>query len=121
MSTIVILSPVIIGSWPVISSAIAAAAVGMGLTVKEAVQEANAQVEVNLEQVVEVEVENSEILAGQVATGQEMVLTKDGITLRITRDDRGQCKVCAEGKGYAKAELKRFAEEFTQKMTQCFV
>ena len=31
------------------------------------------------------------------------------------------CKVCAEGKGYTKAELEQVAEEFTQKVVQCFV
>ena len=48
-------------------------------------------------------------------------MTKDGVTLKVTRDARGQCKVCAEGIGHSKAELKRTAEEFTQKLTQCFV
>jgi len=121
MSTIIILTPVIIGSWPVITAAVAAAAVGMGLNVNEAMQENRAEVEVEADQLVEVELENSEVLASQVASGKSMVLTKDGITLRITRDERGQCKICAEGKGYSKTELKAFAEEFSQKVTQCFV
>lgn len=121
MSTIIILTPVIIGSWPAISAAIAAAAIGIGLSVKEEVQESCQEVEVDTNQVVEVELDNSEVLASQVASGKTMVLTKDGITLRITRDERGQCKICAEGKGYSKIELKQFAEEFGQKVTQCFI
>jgi hypothetical protein len=121
MSTVIILAPVIIGSWPVIAAAATAAAAGLGLTAKEALREACQENEVDTNQAVEVELENSEILASQVASGKEFVMTKDGITLKVTRDARGQCKVCAEGTGHSKAELKRTAEEFTQKLTQCFV
>lgn len=121
MSTVIILTPIIIGSWPVISAAVAAAAVGLGLNVKEKLHEACQETVVENDQVVEVELENSEILASQVASGKEIVLTKDGVMLRVTRDARGHCKVCAEGKGYSKTELKQFAEEFMQKLTQCFV
>ena len=121
MSTIVILTPVIIGSWPVISAAVTAAAVGLGLNVKEKVQEICQEIGVDENQSVEVELENSEVLTGQVASGKEMVLTKDGITLRVSRDARGHCKICAEGKGYSKTELKRFAKEFSEKLTQSFV
>ena len=121
MSTIILLTPVIIGSWPVITAAVTAAAVGMGLNVKEKIQETCQETEVDTNQSVEVELENSEVLASQVASGNEMVLTKDGITLRVIRDARGRCKICAEGKGHSKVELKLFAEEFAQNVTQSFV
>jgi hypothetical protein len=122
MSTVIILTPVIIGSWPLITAAVTAAAAGLGLTVKQAVDEELQENAVqNTNQAVEVELENSEVLASQVATGKTMVLTKDDITIKVTRDARGRCKVCAEGTGYSKAELKQLAEEFTQKLTQCFV
>jgi len=121
MSTVIVLTPVIIGSWPLIMAAATAAAAGLGLNVHDKVKEALNEEEVDTNQAVEVELENSEVLASQVASGKELVLTKDGMTLKITRDARGQCKVCAEGAGYSKTELKRMAEEFTQKLTQCFV
>jgi hypothetical protein len=121
MSTIIVLTPLIIGSWPLISAAVTAAAVGLGMNVNQVVQEIRQENKAEVDQIVEIELENSEVLASQVASGKEMVLTKDGITIRISRDARGKCKICAEGKGYSKAELKGFAEEFTQKLTQCFV
>ena len=122
MSTVIILTPVIIASWPAITAAVAAAAVGLGLNVKEKVmEECQVSVDSKTDQAVEVELENSEVLTSGVASGKEIVLTKDGVTLRVTRDARGRCKVCAEGKGYSKVELKQLAEEFTQKLTQCFV
>lgn len=122
MSTVIILTPIIIGGWPLITTAVAAAAAGLGMTVKESVQEAlQENVVDNTNQAVEVELENSEVLTSQVTSGKELVLTKDGLTIRVSRDERGQCKICAEGVGYTKKELKRMAEEFSQKLSQCFV
>ncbi len=120
MSTVLILTPVIIGSWPAITAAVAGAAAALGLAVthsaKESVEQANAEVE----QSVEVELAQSQVLAQSMATGKEIVLTKDNVELRVSRDQRGRCVVCAKGLGYSKAELKQMAEEFTQKLTQCF-
>ena len=123
MSTVVILTPIIIGSWPTITAAVAGAATALGLalkeTVKEEVKQANEQA--NVEQQVEIALSESEVLAQSMATNKEIVLTKGNIELRVRRDERGRCTVCAKGKGHSKAELKQMAEQFTQKMTQCFV
>ena len=120
MSTIIILSPVIIGAWPVITAAVTAAAAGLGLNIAEQVHESN-KVEVEGAVEVEVDIANSEVVTESVAAGKELVLTsQEGITLRVTRDERGQCKVCAYGKGFSKVELKAYAEQFMQKLIQCY-
>lgn len=121
MGIVIILTPIVIGSWPIISAAVTAAAAGLGLNVSEKIRQSLHEVESTSEQVVEVELENSQILAESVASGKELVLTKDGITLRVMRDVRGQCKICASGKGYTETELKLVAEEFSQKVSQCFI
>jgi hypothetical protein len=121
MGIVIVLTPVVIGSWPIITAAVTAAAAGLGLTVSEEVLEALHQEQQNTEQQVEVELEESQVLAENVASGKELVLTKEGITLKVTRDARGQCKICASGKGYTQAELKQLAEQFSQKVAQCFV
>jgi len=117
MSTVIVLTPVIIASWPTITAAVAAAAVGLGLTVKE---EICSEQESQIENQAEIELENSEVLAKGMAVDKEMVLTRGEITIRVRRDQRGQCRICAEGKGHTKAELKQIAEEFAQKLTQCY-
>ena len=66
------------------------------------------------------ELAESEVLAKSMATGKEIVLTRENLTLRVTRDERGRCVVCASGKGLSKVELKQKAEEFTQKLTQVY-
>ncbi len=121
MSTVVILTPIIISSWPAITAAVAGAAAGLGLMVKESVKEAVQEAEVEVEQSVEVELADSEVIAENLATSKEIVLTKADLKIRVGRDERGRCTVCATGKGRSKAELKQIAEDFAQKMTQCFV
>lgn len=117
MSTVIVLTPVIIGSWPTITAAVAAAAAGLGLAVREEVRKEQA---VEVENHAEVELENSEVVAKGMAAGKELVLTKGEITIRVRRDERGQCRVCAEGKGHTRAELKQIAEEFSQKLVQSY-
>ena len=56
----------------------------------------------------------------EVALEKEIVLTRAEVTIRVRRDERGRCIVCAEAKGRTKAELKQIAEEFSQKLAQCY-
>ena len=124
MSAILILTPLIVGAgWPAITAAAAGAAVALGLTVRSTAKEeaASAEENVQVKNSVEVEVKNSEVLQN-VATEQQIVLkAQDGVEVRVKRDARGRCVVCASGQGKSKAELQAFAERFTERMTQCFV
>jgi hypothetical protein len=120
MSTVIMLTPIIIASWPTITAAVVGAASALGLVVRETAKEELKQQQA-IEESVEVEVANSEVIAKNMAIDKEMVLTKGNIELRVSKDERGRCRVCAKGKGHTKAELKEMAEQFTQKMTQCFV
>lgn len=121
MSAVLVLTPVIISSWPIIATAVAGAASAMGMMIKESVKEMAKESQTETYRSVEVELSESEVLAESMATDQEIVLTKGTIELRVKRDERGRCSVCAKGVGHSDAELKQVAEEFTQKLTQCFV
>jgi hypothetical protein len=124
MSAIIILTPIIIGGWPAISAAAAGAASAIGLllgqSVKDKVKDELRQKAMNVQKV-EIELADSEVLAKDLAREKEIVLTKGDIEIRVSRDERGHCKVCAKGAGHSEAELKELAEEFVQKMTQCFI
>jgi len=116
------LAPVIISNWPAITVAVAGAASALGFTIKQAAEEALKQGQPGeAEQSVEVELADSQVLAQGLATDQKVVLTKGPVQIVVQRDARGRCKVCASGKGQSKAQLKQAAEEFTQKLTQCFI
>ena len=123
MSTVLILTPIIIGGWPTISAAAAGAAAALGFTMQKVAVELlhGTKVQEKVQNSVEVEVAESEIVAQNLAVNQQIVLTKGDIRLTLERDARGRCKVCASSQGHAKAQLQQAAEEFTQKLTQCFV
>jgi ABC-type transporter MlaC component len=121
MSAIVILTPVIIGSWPVITAAVAGAAAAMGMTVSESVRESINEKEKVEAKTVEVELEHSEVVAKNLSADKEMVVNKGDIELRIKRDQKGRCTVCAKGKGHSDAEFKAVAKEFGEKLTQVYI
>ncbi|MHC4737655.1 MAG: hypothetical protein ACYS9Y_01995 [Planctomycetota bacterium] len=108
MGAVLILTPVIIGSWPAITTAVAGAAAAMGLMVSESVKETLNQGQSDAEQTVELELSDSEVLAESMATDQEIVLTKGAIELRVKRDERGRCSVCAKGTGHSELETRIF-------------
>lgn len=122
MSTVLILAPVIISNWPAIAVAAAGAASALGFTMKQTAQEMLEKDEqAAAQENVELELADSQVLAQGLATNQKIVLTKGSTQITVERDARGRCKVCASGRGLSKAELKQAAEEFTQKLTQCFI
>jgi hypothetical protein len=119
MGAVIVLTPIIVASWPLITAAVAGAAVTMGLstaeTVKDAIKEREQQpvfekAEVPL---------TDKAVAGQVQ--KDIVMQKGSVEIRVTRDARGQCSISAMGKGKSHAELKKIAEEFTGKVTQTYV
>jgi len=121
MSTVVILAPVVIASWPAIIAAVNGAAAALGFAARQAIKEkAESSQQQQEPETVEVQIADSEV-SGQMKAGQKIVLTKGDIQITVGRDQRGRCTVCAEGKGMTKAQLEQVATEFAQKMTQCFI
>ena len=124
MSTVLILAPVIISNWPAITAAVIGAASALGFVTKQVVQQETQQAqgeEQKAEQAVELELPESQILSEQVATDQQIVVTKGSVQIIVKRDERGRCVVCAKGKGHSKTELKQIAQQFTEKLTQRFI
>jgi type IV secretory pathway TrbL component len=122
INVVLVLTPLLVGGgWTAISAAAVGAAVALGLTLRTAAkEEVAAEEEVPATNAAEVEVTGED--ATQSITAMEaMVLSKGDIEVQVKRDARGRLTVCASGRNRTKAELKVFAEEFTQKMTQCFV
>jgi len=116
MSSVVVLTPIVIASWPVIASAVAGVAASMGFSVVAAV-EAHASSGVER---VETDVANSQVLADSLSRGEKLAIARDGVTVQIAVDARGKCSVCASGKGKSKAQLKQIAEEVSGRIVQQF-
>lgn len=125
MSTVLVVAPIVITQWPVIAAAITAAIASMGFTaVTEGViadVKANASATTANENREVIEVENSEILAQDGGRGEEMVVERDGIRAVFSRDARGALRLCIEGKGLSKRQLRELGEELIGRVTQQFV
>lgn len=117
MSTVLVVTPLIVAGWPILSAAITAAVGTMGFA---AAQNAGPRVRqiADAKSRAEIEVDDSEILAGSAGTGEQMVVERDGIRAVFSRDARGALKLCVEGHGHSKAELKRVGEALVGRVTQ---
>ena len=125
MSCVVVISPLVIAGWPIISAAVTGAVASMGFNI---IQSASAAENSHMElrnQVqgttrVNIELEDSEILQ-ESAGAEQIVVERDGVRAIFTRDERGALKLCMEGEAVSKSELKRIGEELINRVTQQFV
>ncbi|HMN41347.1 MAG TPA: DUF1257 domain-containing protein [Phycisphaerales bacterium] len=117
MSSVIVLTPIIIASWPAVASAVLGAAGSMGFTIAAA--ERGKELPAG-DARVETEVPNSEVLAETLSRGEKIRIAKDGVIIEIGVDDRGRCTVCASGRGKSKPELKRLGEECSGRIVQQF-
>ena len=120
MSTVIVLVPVIIASWPVIAAAVTAAVGSVGFAVARDAT-ASASSEVAATNKAEIELEDSEILQTAGGSGQELVVEREGVRATFSRDARGAMKVCMEGAGYSKRQLKDIGHELVDRVTQQYV
>ncbi len=119
MSTVVVLAPIIIANWPMITAAVGAAVGTMGFAMvrrEEAITQRTATK--NRE---EIEVDNSEILPSALGAEEEIVVEREGVRAVFTRDARGSLRVCLEGTGQSRSELRRLGQELIDRVTQQYV
>ena len=116
MSTVLVVTPILIASWPAITAAVSAAVATMGFTVaQDAVAQANQGSGMSRE---EIEIEDSEILEGAVGTDQKILVERDGIRATFSRDARGGLRLCMEGHGMSKSQLRELGDELLGRVTQ---
>ncbi len=120
MSTVLIVTPIIIANWSLITTAITAAVGSLGYAIAKSGVDASRQTSQTLNRA-EIEVADSEILAEAGGTGQEVVVERDDIKATFSRDARGALRVCVEGRGHSKSQLKQIGEELIGRVTQQYV
>jgi hypothetical protein len=116
MSTVVILTPLVIGSWPSIVSAVMGAATAMGFSIATTAP----IIEAAGEDSVVSEVANSQVLAELMSRGEKITIQKDGVTVQIGVDARGRCTVCASGRAQTKTKLRQIGEQVSGRIVQQF-
>lgn len=118
MSTVLVVTPILVSQWPAIVAAVTAAMSAAGYT---AVQQAASQpmgAESSTRE--EIEVEDSEILEATAGTGEQIVVEREGVRATFTRDARGALRICMEGRGKSKAQLRAIGEDLLGRVTQQF-
>ncbi len=119
MSTVMVIAPLVIANWSAISAAVVGAVGVLGFSiVNEGVEASRRMKGTNR---AEIELDESEILEGTGGSGEEIVVQRDDVRAIFTRDARGALKVCVEGHGRSKAELKQIGEELIGRVTQQYV
>jgi hypothetical protein len=117
MSTVMVVAPIIIANWPAITAAVVAGVSAMGFA---AVQQGDTSLRSSVSGVTreEIDVDESEVLEAAAGTAESIVVERDGIRAIFSRDARGALKVCMEGHGLSKSELRRLGEEMIGRVTQ---
>lgn len=115
MSAVCVLTPVVIGSWPVIQAAIVGAMASMGFSARAARGEAGRAAR---ERSVEEAIANSEVLEEHMQVGERIIAEKEGLRVEFGRDNRGACTVCVTGTGHSDAQLRNLAREISAKVVQ---
>ncbi len=118
MSSVIVLAPIIVASWPAITAAVTAAIGTMGFSVARA---ANGAQLAHVKERAEIEVPDSEILQDAAGSGEQMVVERDNVRAIFSRDARGALRVCVEGTGYTKPQLQKIGEELLGRVTQQYV
>ncbi|HLA83556.1 MAG TPA: DUF1257 domain-containing protein [Thermoguttaceae bacterium] len=119
MSSVLVLTPIIIANWPAITAVVTAAVATMGFSAVQAAETQQTQMAGTTRE--EIEVDNSEILENAGGRGEELVVEREGLRAVFTRDGRGVLRVCMEGKGHSKAELRKIGQELVDRVTQQYV
>ena len=117
MSAVIILTPLVVASWPVVSAAIMGAATGMGFAVQGSQLHEEKRTS---RKKVETEIDNSEVVTDGMTPTEKIVVQRDGVTIEFSSDQRGRCTVCVSGERHSKKQLKQIGEEVAGRIVQQF-
>jgi len=117
MSTVCVLTPIVIGSWPAIASAVTGAAAAMGFTI---LAPHNIEAKATARRKVASEIPHSEVVDEMFDRGQKIRIQRDDVIVEFGRDERGACTVCVSGEKHSKTELEQIGQEVVGRFVQQF-
>ncbi len=116
MSAVVVLAPIVIASWPVLASAVVAAAASAGFR-RIQKQESGKRA---ASTTVDLEMENAEVVADSMSPDEKIVVEREGVRVIFSRDARGRFRTCVEGE-LSKDQLRAVGEELSGLVIQQYV
>lgn len=114
MSAVCVLTPIVIGNWPVIQTAIFGAITAMGFSMGTGRGNPTLVTCGRVEE----SIPNSEVLEDHMTTGEKIIATRDDLQIEVGRDVRGACTICVSGAGYTDGQLRKIAREVSSKIVQ---
>lgn len=117
MSCVIVLTPVIIASWPAIAGAIVAATASMGWELARDQDQAGKVVG---RQSTAVDLANVDVVAAALGRGEKITARRGDITVTFASDPRGRFSVHVDGP-LAKAELERIGNELGGAVVQQYM
>lgn len=118
MGAVLVLTPLVVASWPAVASAVMGAATSMGFSVGGV--PVGREKRRSRKRTVETEIENSEVVAEAMNRGEKIVVQKDDITIEIGQDERGACTVCVTGERHSDRQLKQIGQAMAGRVVQQF-
>ncbi|MFO0014143.1 MAG: DUF1257 domain-containing protein [Planctomycetota bacterium] len=115
MSTVLVVAPIVVANWSVITAAVTAAVSAAGYTM---IQHAHTNLSEQTSQREVIDVDNSEILENAAGTDQQIVVQRDGVTATFKRDPHGTLQLCVEGNHLSKSQLRAIGEDLIGRVTQ---
>jgi uncharacterized protein YwlG (UPF0340 family) len=122
MSAVCIIAPVVIAGWPIFSAAVTAAASSLGYQLaSESVRNLKTANNVKQSKTIELDIERSEVVTGQIGRDQRIAVTRDGVTVTFSRNARGKASLCVSGEGRSAEALRAIGEELSRAVVQQYV
>jgi hypothetical protein len=115
MSTVLVVAPIVVANWSVITAAVSAAISVSGFTM---IQHESANLSTSTKTKEVIDVDNSEILTNAAGTDESIVVQRDGVTATFQRDPTGGLQLCMEGNHVSKSQLRAIGEELLGRVTQ---
>ena len=121
MSVVCVLAPVVVASWPVLTSAVVSAMAALGYTKLEGKKRKLLAV-AKEENSVELELPNSKAVTDDLGAGDEMLFQKGDIRVTFYKTIRGKCGIRVEGgKNIDCEELQSIGKEIGEKVVQRYI
>jgi Protein of unknown function (DUF1257) len=119
MSCIFVVTPFVVGNWGILSALVGGAAAQLGYRMARTASEQAGGVDTEQSQSVELELENSEVMADQMRRGDSMVMTKGEVKIVVSLDGRGHMTASVTGpESIPKTELEAMGQEFIDSVIQ---
>ncbi|MDB6076347.1 MAG: hypothetical protein JWO82_94 [Akkermansiaceae bacterium] len=121
MGAVLILTPVVIAVWAAFATAVVSAAASLGYSAAKGLTDLDSEGEISAKTGVAIEVPNSQVLTDQLGLAERLSFTRDGVTVTISRDERGKASLHVNGPGQSEEVLRQLGEEMSQRLVRDYV